>query len=134
MDIICASICYRGYVEDEVVGTLQNAPALGYRFMEIHGPMVWSVEAVEQFEVDKIKREVAASGMVCRGLYPPGWGGTDAADVAARARAIAQCVEYTRLLGGKADDFTVEIRADRRVARKAAPTSAPMPPAASMKL
>ncbi|MBU0610816.1 MAG: sugar phosphate isomerase/epimerase [Armatimonadetes bacterium] len=100
MDIICASICYRGYEDDEVAGTLQNAPALGYRFMEIHGPMVWSAEAVARFDLEKMKREVAASGMVCRGLYPPGWGGVDDADVTVRAQAIAQCVEYTRALGG----------------------------------
>jgi len=100
MEIICASICYRGYVEDEVAGTLENAPALGYKFMEIHGPMVWSVDAVECFDLEKVRRDVAASGMVCRGLYPPGWGGVDANDVAARARAIAKCVAYTDALGG----------------------------------
>jgi sugar phosphate isomerase/epimerase len=100
MDIICASICYRRYDEDEVAGTLANAPGLGYKFMEIHGPMVWSVDAVNAFDLEQMKRDVAASGMVCRGLYPPGWGGVDAADVTARAQAIAKCVEYTAALGG----------------------------------
>ncbi len=100
MDIICASICYRGYEADEVAATLKYAPACGYRFMEIHGPMVWSLEAVARFDVDRLKREVAAAGMVCRGLYPPGWGGVNADDVAARACAIARCVEYTEALGG----------------------------------
>ena len=38
MDIICASICYRGYADDEVAATLQYAPKIGYRSMEIHGP------------------------------------------------------------------------------------------------
>lgn len=100
MDIICASICYRGFEDDEVAATLKYAPAIGYRFMEIHGPMTWSVEAVERFDVERVQREVAASGMVCAGLYPPGWGGKEAADVAARAKAIAKCVEYTAALGG----------------------------------
>ena len=45
MDIICASICYRGYAEDEVAATLEYAPQIGYRLMEIHGPLIWSVDA-----------------------------------------------------------------------------------------
>ena len=31
MDIICASICYRGYAEDEVTATLELAPKIGYK-------------------------------------------------------------------------------------------------------
>ena len=100
MEIICASICYRGYAEDEVVGTLEYAPKIGYKHFEIHGPMVWSVEAVEAFDLPKVRAATAASGMRCAGLYPPNWGGRDAVDVAARARAIARCVELTRELGG----------------------------------
>jgi sugar phosphate isomerase/epimerase len=100
MDIICASICFRGWAEDEIQGTLDNAPRMGYRHMEIHGPMVWSVDAVNAFDVAAVKARVEASGMRCAGLYPPNWGGVDEADVRARAAAIARCVEYTRLLGG----------------------------------
>ena len=100
MNIICASICYRGYAEDEIAATLEFAPAIGYKHFEIHGPMAWSVEAVETFPVDTIKAKIAASGIRCAGIYPPNWGGTDAADVTARARAIARCVELTEELGG----------------------------------
>lgn len=100
MDIICASICYRGYADDEVAATLQNAPALGYRFMEIHGPMTSSLDAVDAFDVPAVKAALAQSGMTCRGLYPPGWGGADASDVAAHARAIARCADLTLALGG----------------------------------
>ena len=46
MHIICASICYRGYAGDEVTATLDLAPAIGYKLMEIHGPLVWSVPLV----------------------------------------------------------------------------------------
>lgn len=100
MHIICASICYRGYEADEVAATLKYAPALGYKYMEIHGPLVWSVDAALNFDLAGIKAAVAASGMTCSGLYPPNWGGKDEADIAARAEAIARCVEYTRELGG----------------------------------
>jgi sugar phosphate isomerase/epimerase len=99
MDIICASICYRGYAEDEVAATLECAPALGYRFMEIHGPMTWSVESVEAFDLPAVRARLRASGMACAGIYPPGWGGSDAADVAAHARAIVKCVEFADALG-----------------------------------
>ena len=98
MEIICASICYRGYAEDEVAGTLEFAPQIGYKLFEIHGPMLWSVEAVDVFDLPKMKAATAASGMRCSGLYPPNWGGKDAADVAAHARAIARCVELTQEL------------------------------------
>ena len=39
MDIICASICYRGYAEDEVAATLEYAPQIGYRLMESMVPL-----------------------------------------------------------------------------------------------
>lgn len=98
MDIICASICYRGYAEDEVAATFENAPKIGYRAMEIHGPLIWSVDAVHAFDVDGMKREIDKSGMKCAGLYPPGWGGIDDADVGVRAEAIAKCVNIAEQL------------------------------------
>ncbi len=99
MDIICASICYRGYAEDEVAATLANAPQIGYRLMEIHGPLIWSVPAAHAFDIQGMKAKIDAAGMRCAGLYPPGWGGQDAADVNARATAIAQCVSIAEGLG-----------------------------------
>jgi len=99
MNIICASICYRGYADDEVAATLENAPALGYRFMEIHGPMTWSVEAVEAFDLPAVQARLRASGMACAGIYPPGWGGHDAVDVEAHVRAIEKCVGFAEALG-----------------------------------
>ncbi len=99
MDIICASICYRGYAEDEVAATLEYAPQIGYRLMEIHGPLIWSVDAAHAFDIDAMKAKIDASGMKCAGLYPPGWGGQDNADVDVRAEAIARCVEIAEGLG-----------------------------------
>ena len=108
MDIICASICYRGYAEDEVAATLEYAPQIGYRLMEIHGPLIWSVDAALAFDIDGMKAKIdARSGMKCAGLlyghYPPGWGGQDPKicrcymERGMRAidgmKAIAKCVE-----------------------------------------
>ncbi len=98
MDIICASICYRGYAEDEVAATLENAPKIGYRAMEIHGPLIWSVDAVHGFDIDGMRNDISKSGMRCAGLYPPGWGGNDSNDVEVRAEAIAKCVEIAEQL------------------------------------
>ena len=99
MDIICASICYRGYADDEVAATLECAPALGYRFMEIHGPLTWTVEAVEAFDLPAVQARLCASGMSCAGIYGPGWGGSDEADVAAHARAMVSCARFAGVLG-----------------------------------
>jgi sugar phosphate isomerase/epimerase len=99
MDIICASICYRGYAEDEVAATLELAPKIGYKSMEIHGPMTWSVAAVDAFDLPAVQAQLQASGMRCAGLYPPGWGGKDDLDVRERARAIARCVHLAEELG-----------------------------------
>ena len=98
MDIICASICYRGYADDEVAATLQYAPKIGYRAMEIHGPLIWSVDAVHAFDVEGMKQSIDKSGMRCAGLYPPGWGGSNSSDVEARAEAIAKCVDIAEKL------------------------------------
>jgi sugar phosphate isomerase/epimerase len=99
LDIICASICYRGFAEDEVVATLDNAPAIGYRFMEIHGPITWTVPAVKVFDLPAMQARVRASGMRCAGIYTPCWGGADQQEVDERARAIAACVRYAEALG-----------------------------------
>ncbi len=101
MDIICASICYRGWAEDEIAGTLANAPAIGYRSMEIHGPATWSVAAVDAFDLPGMKAAIEKAGMRCAGIYSPGWGGTDAADVSEHARSIAACVRYAEALGAR---------------------------------
>jgi sugar phosphate isomerase/epimerase len=100
MDIVCASICYRGYADDEVTATLEGASKLGYRLMEIHGPMTWSVEAVEHLDLEGLKARIARSGLKCAGIYSPGWGGANDAEVLSHARAIAKCAAYVEALGG----------------------------------
>ncbi len=99
MDIICASICYRGFAEDEVQATLENAPRIGYHWMEIHGPLTWSLEAIDHFDLPGLQARIQASGMGCAGLYTPGWGGADDADALAHAAAIARCAGFARALG-----------------------------------
>jgi sugar phosphate isomerase/epimerase len=99
MDIICASICYRGFAEDEIAMTLERAPALGYRFMEVHGPATWTPPAVKVFDLAAVQARLTASGMRCAGVYSPCWGGADEKEVNVRAEAIAACVRYAEALG-----------------------------------
>ena len=99
MDIICASVCYRGYAEDEVAATLERAPKIGFRLMEVHGPILWSVDAANAFDLPRIKAAVHASGMRCAGLYTVAWGGKDDRDVQAHAQAIAASVGFAEALG-----------------------------------
>ena len=99
MNIICASICYRGYADDEIAATLELAPKVGYRRMEIHGPKVWSAEAVAAFDLPAMQAALASSGMRCAGIYTPGWGGQDDRQIEAHARAIAACVAMADALG-----------------------------------
>ncbi len=114
MKIVCASICYRGYAEDEVAATLENAPRIGYRDMEIHGPATWSVAAVDAFDLPRMERQVRESGMRCAGIYSPGWGGMNDREVEEHARAIARCAR-----------FAVELGADHVTSTGAAPREEP---------
>jgi sugar phosphate isomerase/epimerase len=106
MRIICASICYRGFAPDEFAATLELAPRAGYKYMEIHGPMTWSPDAIAAFDLPAARRRLRAAGMQCLGLYPPGWGGADDADVRRRARAIARAVGLAEQLGADHIDTT----------------------------
>ncbi|MBI2939078.1 MAG: sugar phosphate isomerase/epimerase [Chloroflexi bacterium] len=106
MRIICASICYRGYSRDEFASTLELAPGAGYKYMEIHGPMTGSPEAIEAFDVPGVRQRLEAAGLRCLGLYPSGWGGKDEADVRRRAQAIARAVRIAEELGADHIDTT----------------------------
>ena len=99
MEIICASICYRGYADDEVQATLDLAPRIGYHWMEVHGPLTWSLEAIRQFDLPALQTRLRTSGMACAGLYTPGWGGQDDDDALAHAAAIARCAGFAQALG-----------------------------------
>jgi sugar phosphate isomerase/epimerase len=82
-----------------VAATLAQAPAIGYRLMEVHGPKLWSVPAVDAFDLAAFRADLERSGMRCAGLYTPAWGGRDPQEVAEHARAIARCVQYAEALG-----------------------------------
>jgi sugar phosphate isomerase/epimerase len=101
MEIICASICYRGWAEDEVEATLRFAPNIGYKYMEVHGPLTWSLEAIDNFDLPGLQKRIRRSGMLCAGLYTPGWGGSDKENVLAHALAIARCASFAEELGAQ---------------------------------
>jgi sugar phosphate isomerase/epimerase len=114
MRLVCASICYRGYAPDEFAATLELAPKVGFRLMEIHGPMTLRPAAIDAFDLPKVRDALHASGMQCVGIYVPGWGGADAADVDVRARAIAKAVGFAAELGA---DHVTSTGAGKRTER-----------------
>jgi sugar phosphate isomerase/epimerase len=63
--------------------------------------MTWSVEAVQAFDLPRIQRNVEESGLHCAGIYTPGWGGIDDADVEQHAQAIAACARFAQALGAR---------------------------------
>lgn len=100
MRVVCASICYRGYADDEVSATLEHAPRIGYRYMEVHGPMTGSPAALDTFDLQGFRSDLDRAGMSCVGIYPPCWGGPDEPTAREHAAAIAQAVRYVAELGG----------------------------------
>lgn len=113
MYIVCASVCYRDFCEDEIEGMLSDAGRAGYGFIELHGPKVWDVAAINAFDPIAHKKRLDEAGLKCTGIYPPGFGGKDAADVEARAKAAAKACKYAEYLGcGYIDTTGAEARAD----------------------
>jgi len=99
MNIVCASICYRGFADDEVAATLERASAIGYTLMEIHGPLGGGISETAPDALRSLKAKIAAAGMRCAGIYPCGWGGRDDAAVRESAAKIVKAVAAARELG-----------------------------------
>jgi len=101
MYVACASVCYRGYAEDEVAALLEDAPAAGYQDVEIHGPATWSPEAIAALDPAALRARLDAAGLRCLGIYPPGYGGADEAQAAARAEVLARAIGHVEALGAE---------------------------------
>ena len=112
MYIVCASVCYRDFREDEIEAMIEDAGRAGYRAIELHGPKFWDVAAINAFEPEKMKKKLDAAGLKCTGIYPPGFGGKDGADIEARAQAVAKACAFAECLGC---DFLDATGAERRV-------------------
>ena len=100
MYIVCASVCYRDYCEDEIGGMISDAGKAGYKFVELHGPKFWDVDAIDVFNVQEMKKNLDEAGLKCTGIYPPGFGGKNDEDVERRAIAMAKSCGYIENLGG----------------------------------
>jgi len=99
MYIVCASVCYRDYCEDEIEGMVADAPAAGYKFIELHGPKCWDAAAIDVFDPAEMKKKLDDAGLKCTGIYPPGFGGKDGDDIERRARAMAKACAHAEYLG-----------------------------------
>lgn len=100
MILSCASVCYRGYYEDEVAAMLDHAPKAGFRYVDIHGPMTWSPQAIDNLDPSSLRKRIESAGLICSGLYPPGFGGASQEQIETHARAIAKSTRLCHELGG----------------------------------
>ena len=100
MYLCCASVCYRGYAQDEVSATLEHAPKVGFKFVDIHGPMTWSPQAIDSLDTALLRKRIENAGLKCTGLYPPGFGGATPEQIETHAKAIAKSTKLCAELGG----------------------------------
>ncbi|MDQ1327342.1 MAG: Sugar phosphate isomerase/epimerase, partial [Candidatus Poribacteria bacterium] len=56
MLLSCASVCYRGYAKDEVTAMLEHAPKAGFKYVDIHGPMTWSPQAIDSLDTKSLRK------------------------------------------------------------------------------
>jgi len=100
MLLSCASVCYRGYAEDEVNAMLEHAPKAGFKYVDIHGPMTWSPQAIDSLDTKSLRKRIEDAGLKCTGLYPPGFGGANSEQIETHAKAIAKATKLCAELGG----------------------------------
>jgi len=100
MYLCCASVCYRGYAQDEVSAMLEYAPKAGFKFVDVHGPMTWSPQAIDSLDTKKLRKRIEGAGLKCTGLYPPGFGGATPEQIETHAKAIAKATKLCAELGG----------------------------------
>jgi sugar phosphate isomerase/epimerase len=100
MLLSCASVCYRGYAEDEVNAMLIHAPKAGFKYVDIHGPMTWSPQAIDSLDTASLRKRIEDVGLKCTGLYPPGFGGANPEQIETHAKAIAKATKLCAELGG----------------------------------
>jgi len=101
MYLSCASVCYRGYAQDEVEAMLFHAPKAGFKFVDVHGPLTWSPQAIDELDAPALRKRIEDAGLKCAGIYPPGFGGANQEQIETHARAIAKATELCAILGGE---------------------------------
>ena len=101
MYLSCASVCYRGYAQDEVEAMLSHVPKAGFKFVDIHGPLTWSPQAIDALDALALRKRIEDAGLKCAGIYPPGFGGASQEQIEAHAKAIAKATKLCAILGGE---------------------------------
>jgi len=92
-------VCYRDFCEDEIEGMLADADRAGYKCIELHGPKFWDPAAINDFDPGAMKKRLDSASLKCTGIYPPGFGGLDDADMELRAQAMAKACGHAERLG-----------------------------------
>lgn len=101
MYLSCASVCYRGYAQDEVEAMLFHAPQAGFKFVDVHGPLTLSPQAIDALDAPALRKRIEDAGLKCAGIYPPGFGGASQEQIETHAKAIAKATELCAILGGE---------------------------------
>ena len=97
----CASVCYRGYAKDEVQAMLEHAPKAGFKFVDVHGPLTWSPQAIDVLDAPALRKRIEYAGLKCAGIYTPGFGGASQKQIETHAKAIAKATSLCAILGGE---------------------------------
>jgi len=101
MYLSCASVCYRGYAEDEVQAMLEHAPKAGFEVVDVHGPLTWSPQAIDALDAPALRKRIKDAGLKCAGIYTPGFGGANPEQIETHAKAIAKATSLCAMLGGE---------------------------------
>jgi len=80
---------------------LEHAPKAGFEFVDVHGPLTWSPQAIDALDAPALRKRIEDVGLKCAGIYTPGFGGVSQEQIETHARAIAKATSLCAILGGE---------------------------------
>ena len=46
---------------------LEHAPKAGFQFVDVHGPLTWSPEAIDELDAPALRKRIEDAGLKCVG-------------------------------------------------------------------
>ena len=72
MEIAIASLSFRNRNTDEIMETIQYGSEIGFRAIEIAGPLTWDAGSIQWIDTDKFRKELEKANMRLTGsFFPP---------------------------------------------------------------
>ena len=93
--LACASVCYRGYAEDEFKALLEYAAKAGYKYAQLQGG------SFGQLEAEALKVRIEAHGLKGAVIAGGGFGGKDEEEIEIQTRTIIKSIQIAEVLGSK---------------------------------